>query len=646
MASKRKHHDVPAVADPQETAEDQGDEARSTEDKKLRGAKRPAQMKTSPLKHVPSQLRRSTRQKQQSKVDVETPLASGQKRGRTPSATKNIDASKKVKLPSERAEVETPETSTSGKQNDDADQQAPSKRKRTKNGDEDKKTEQVEVRTMVVKGKAPVDAECKQKVGKAHVYCEGDDVYDALLNQTNLQFNNNKYYIIQLLRDDISAKYSVWMRWGRVGKSGQNSLVNCGCNLLSAKQAFNKKFSDKTNNEWEKRSNFKKVPGKYDLVQVDYSASKGQEKTEVDSGPARALPPSCLHPRVLAVLETLCNIQLMERAVVEMKYDIKKAPLGKLTEAQIKAGYSALCAVEKALHPGTSRHILLRACNDFYTRIPHDFGMKTPPLICSKHELQEKLQLLEALGEIEVAVKLLESDEAGRLEHPADAHYRALQCQMNPVDPSSSEYQIIEKYLQTTHAKTHMAYTMSIIDLFAVEREGERERFLSDIGNSMLLWHGSRLSNWIGILSHGLKIAPPEAPSTGYMFGKGMYFADMSSKSANYCFATMQSDRGFLLLSEVMLGECQEMMAADYHADRLPAGKHSTKGIGRSGPDAKNYCTMNGAVVPLGPVVDLKTDDSKGSMPTLLYNEFVVYRPEQVRMAYLLHVRFNFTSAW
>ena len=33
----------------------------------------------------------------------------------------------------------------------------------------------------------------------------------------------------------------------------------------------------------------------------------------------------------------------------------------------------------------------------------------------------------------------------------------------------------------------------------------------------MLLWHGSRLSNWVGILSQGLRIAPPEAPVTGYM---------------------------------------------------------------------------------------------------------------------------------
>lgn len=35
-------------------------------------------------------------------------------------------------------------------------------------------------------------------------------------------------------------------------------------------------------------------------------------------------------------------------------------------------------------------------------------------------------------------------------------------------------------------------------------------------------------------------------------FGKGIYFADMSSKSANYCFANQKNDQGLLLLSEVV----------------------------------------------------------------------------------------------
>jgi poly [ADP-ribose] polymerase len=40
--------------------------------------------------------------------------------------------------------------------------------------------------------------------------------------------------------------------------------------------------------------------------------------------------------------------------------------------------------------------------------------------------------------------------------------------------------------------------------------------------------------NFLGILSQGLRIAPPEAPSTGALFGKGLYFADMFGKANSY----------------------------------------------------------------------------------------------------------------
>lgn len=41
------------------------------------------------------------------------------------------------------------------------------------------------------------------------------DFFFAINLQTNLQFNNNKYYLIQLLQDDSAKVYSVWLRWGR-----------------------------------------------------------------------------------------------------------------------------------------------------------------------------------------------------------------------------------------------------------------------------------------------------------------------------------------------------------------------------------------------------------------------------------------------
>ncbi len=92
----------------------------------------------------------------------------------------------------------------------------------------------------------------------------------------------------------------------------------------------------------------------------------------------------------------------------------------------------------------------------------------------------------------------------------------------------------------------------------------------------MILWHGSRLTNFVSIISQGLRIAPIEAPDTGYIFGKGVYFADMVSKSANYCFTSRQNNTGLMLLCEVALGNFNPKYNADYNAANLPPGKQST----------------------------------------------------------------------
>ncbi|XP_024617108.1 poly [ADP-ribose] polymerase 2 isoform X2 [Neophocaena asiaeorientalis asiaeorientalis] len=504
---------------------------------------------------------------------------------------------------------------------------------------------QESVKTLLLKGKAPVDPECTAKVGKAHVYCEGNDVYDVMLNQTSLQFNNNKYYLIQLLEDDAQRNFSVWMRWGRVGKMGQHSLAACSGDLNKAKEIFQKKFLDKTKNNWEDREKFEKVPGKYDMLQMDYTTNtqSEEETNKGESLKSRLKPESQLDLRVQELMKLICNVQAMEEMMVEMKYDTKKAPLGKLTVAQIKAGYQSLKKIEDCIRAGQHGRALVEACNEFYTRIPHDFGLRTPPLIRTEKELSDKVQLLEALGDIEIAIKLVRT-ELQSPEHPLDQHYRKLHCALHPLDHESYEFKVISQYLQSTHAPTHSDYTMTLLDVFEVEKEGEKEAFREDLHNRMLLWHGSRLSNWVGILSHGLRIAPPEAPITGYMFGKGIYFADMSSKSANYCFATRLKDTGLLLLSEVALGQCNELLGANPEAEGLLQGKHSTKGLGKMAPSPTCAITLNESTVPLGPASDTGVLNPEGY--TLNYNEFIVYNPNQVRMRYLLKVRFNFLQLW
>ena len=168
-----------------------------------------------------------------------------------------------------------------------------------------------------------------------------------------------------------------------------------------------------------------------------------------------------------------------------------------------------------------------------------------------------KLEMLESLLEIELAYSLLKAGDAVQDKDPIDAHYEKLSTKIEVLDQSSEEFQLINAYVKNTHASTHTQYSLDIEDVFKVSRKGESQRFrpFSKLDNRRLLWHGSRTTNVAGILSQGLRIAPPEAPVTGYMFGKGIYFADMVSKSANYCATSKTNPHGLMLLCDVALGK-------------------------------------------------------------------------------------------
>jgi len=506
------------------------------------------------------------------------------------------------------------------------------------------------IKTVVIKGgkgSAPVDEKVPAHIkDSCHVYQDGTDVYDAMLNQTNIGNNNNKYYVIQLLASDAGNKYYVWTRWGRVGAGGQNALEPCG-SLDAAKAQFGKKFTDKTKNHWQNRKNFVSYSGKYTLLERDYSGDDDAAAADDDSGdkPAADVPESKLDSRVQDLIKLICDLSMMKQQMIEVGYDANKLPLGKLSKEHVKKGYQVLQEISTYINDGKKPPLDLS--NQFYSLIPHQTpGMRPPPAITTAGQLKEKIAMVESLADIELATKLLRQASTGAEseQNPIDFHHDKLKCEFTPVDKKDDTFKMVQDYVANTHGHTHKQYGLEVLDLFEVEREGETKRFndggFDKVKNTQLLWHGSRLTNFVGILSQGLRIAPPEAPVTGYMFGKGVYFADMVSKSANYCNASRGSDTACMLLCEVALGDMNELKQADYHASNLPAGKLSTKGLGVNFPDPAGAKTLpNGTVVPLGKEV-------KGSIPgsSLLYNEFIVYDVAQIKVRYLVKMKFKYAA--
>jgi len=220
-------------------------------------------------------------------------------------------------------------------------------------------------------------------------------------------------------------------------------------------------------------------------------------------------------------------------------YDANKLPLGKLSKGTISRGFQALKDLSALLSnlslaqssyqlspQGATEHL----SNLYYSYIPHAFGRDRPPVLTSMHMIQREIELMESLSELKDANDILKKEGDGDTLHPSDARFRALGLrEMTPLQYDSNEFKQIQQYLFDTNGATH-GLKYNIKDIFRVERQDELERFRNSkyaniASDRRLLWHGSRATNYGGILTQGLRIAPPEAPVSGYMFGKGTSLA-------------------------------------------------------------------------------------------------------------------------
>ena len=76
---------------------------------------------------------------------------------------------------------------------------------------------------------------------------------------------------------------------------------------------------------------------------------------------------------------------------------------------------------------------------------------------------------------------------------------------MEPVSPTSTEFNALAGYARDTHGASHSSYQAKVLNAFRVERASETDAWvkagfdkLAD-GDRLLLWHGSRTTNFAGM---------------------------------------------------------------------------------------------------------------------------------------------------
>lgn len=318
--------------------------------------------------------------------------------------------------------------------------------------------------------------------------------------------------------------------WGRISTTIGSTKLEPYNRLDDARDAFEEVYEERTGNFFGEKT-FVKYPGKYYKMDIDYGEEEEVRKLAGSSIQSK------LHTPVQDLIQMLFDVNMMKQMMLEFDLDTEKMPLGKLSSKQIRAAMNVLNEISGLIENNGSNGQFVEASNRFYTMIPHDFGVRRPPIIDSNEMIAKKSEMLESLLEMELAYGLLK-EESDEKKNPLDAHYEQLKTDIHPVKKGSSEYELLCKYVENTHAPTHTNYKLEVEEIFKVARKGEDRRFkpFKKMHNRQLLWHGSRLTNYVGILSHGLKIAPPEAPVTGYMFGKGLdIFFIFIAYTAFYC---------------------------------------------------------------------------------------------------------------
>lgn len=425
----------------------------------------------------------------------------------------------------------------------------------------------------------------------------------AVLNKTDLLKNSNKFFSIEL-QESIDGKFRILTNYGRVGNPGVQE---------------GRYFEDRVSAENEYNAILRKKQGKskgYVLVDV--------AKAEVGSEQAKAKQATInfsaskikfnmpmikrdIHPEVRSLVSRIyedATGELTNSYNVTIKDGSIRTPLGVLSQKQIDIGKAVMKSIQAALQfkdtPSRTRD-LISFSNRYFSAIPR----KLPPF--PKPEDVAILDQKKADAEEELLILMQDVfDIKGGITDDIDQKYKGLRSSINYLENDSPDFMRIRDFAIETQSNRH-GVEIWVNRIYRVKLESDYSRFnpngLTPIKE---LFHGSRPSNILGIMSKGLLIAPKNVPSTGYMFGKGIYFANKSTKSTQYASNRFgggtNKDSFYLFVADVALGKMKEHENSYYYED-APTGYHSVKGVtGRH----------------------------------LLHDEFIIYNTNQCRIRYVI----------
>lgn len=471
------------------------------------------------------------------------------------------------------------------------------------------------------------------KVGEAGAPFFPDDfeiVQKAVLQVTDIKTNHNKYYAIELHsgKEKGTTYYRVFTHYGRTDDLETNP--NAGqkeCRFFDVLEVAHANYQSIYREKTAAKKGYKEVA--LASSKIGSSKARGTSTGEVDAktiqkikeketGPAPAIKASQLHPGVQALVRYLydeATNALTTTVAAKITAQGIETPLGILTVGQIEKGEKILTEMfdlfqDKKVKNQQSE--LERLSGEFYTAIPHRIGRTRAAIgnavINSLEMFEQKQDTLQLMKDM-----LQVNGDSGSVLFDArvDQEYEALKCQIEPIDAKDPKYGELEAYIVKSQLKTK---TIKVKSLYKLKRAGEWDAFTTQIGNQRMLFHGSRIQNWVGILSRGI-LLPKIVVSLGVnrtdagWLGNGIYFGDAACTSVFYTTPGKKQTR-LITIARTALGKMMDYNKITYGLQSPPPGFDSCHGI-RNQPGTPSQFT----------------DD-----------EYVIYTTAQQRMEYLAEV--------
>ncbi|TNE51832.1 MAG: WGR domain-containing protein [Deltaproteobacteria bacterium] len=428
-------------------------------------------------------------------------------------------------------------------------------------------------------------------------------VQRAVLQVTDIKTNRNKYYALELHEGKDNSEefpYRLFTHYGRTDDlennpdSGQKECRYYP-SLHQAQAGYNKIYRQKTSsNKGYKEVSLASCKIGSVVARGESSGTmdaKTLERIEVDPVSAQQeqteQPSIQLNKNVRSLVRYLYDEAvgaLTSRVNAKVTAHGIETPLGVLTIGQIEKGEEILADLYDVLQKKRVRRRedkLRELSSDFYTVIPHRFGRSRAAaesaVISSLSDFQTKQETLQLMKDM-----LQVNGEDGVVLHNAqeEQEYLALHCNIEALNHRSKRFKTIQRLVERSQLHRH---NLRVHNVFAVERDGEESQFSEELDNQRLLFHGSRIQNWVGILSRGL-LLPKIAVNMGATrtdegwLGHGLYFSDASCTSSGYA-SEGSKGTGFMAVAHVALGAIKPYHKITYGLTQPPQGFDSCHGV-------------------------------------------------------------------